>query len=512
MAHWNAGAVTDIPARPRFHREATPIWLATACTLLGARAPSLDKPFRYADIGCGAGLHAAVVAATNPRAEVWGFDFNPANIELARALAEQAGLNNIRYVEVSFSAAAALTLPEFDFMIAESVLSIVSPEDQAHVHGLIGRLLRPGGIAYLGYAADTGWAEFAPLQTLMRILFDVGTDTSDFAMSRMFPYLDGLKAGGALYFQRNPILERRMDELRPRPAADLALELLGQDWHPLMYADVADAMAEAKCDFLGRATLQENIATEAVSPEISALLDTAPSIRVRETMQDVAAATGYRRDIYRRGLSFMPVAEHLDRLRAITVAAMRRGALTAQDWPGRTEVDLTVYGPLIEALNEASLTVANVATLGTFANGTIEAAADAVAMLISAGHAHPVMPPLVAREAAVSVARLNDAIIDAITRGEELDYLVSPILGAAIRTNPLEALTIGALLHGRAADDLDGLAESVMLAMRRGGRSVTRAGAAIDDPAEASELPREIIARIVEQRVALFRELGVLGV
>ena len=374
MADWNAGAITDVAARPRFHREATPIWLVTACTLLGARAPSLSKPFRYADLGCGAGLHAVIVAATCPRAEVWGFDFNPANIEFARDLADQAGLTNIHFEEVSFSAMAAREWPGFDFMIAEAVLSVVSPEDQAHIHALIGRLLRPGGLAYLGYATDTGWAEFAPLQTLMRVLFESGTDASDFAITRMFPFLDQLKAGGALYFQRNPILERGMDGVRSRPAADLAHELLGQEWHPLMFADVAYAMAEAKCDFLGRATLHENIAAEAVPPAMRPLLDEAPSIRVRETMQDVAAATGYRRDIYRRGLTFLPIAEHLERLGAITVTATSLNPPAASDWPGHMPPDLALYRPLAEASREASLTVAQAHGMDALANGSIEAA------------------------------------------------------------------------------------------------------------------------------------------
>ena len=326
MADWNEGVITDVAARPRFHREATPIWLDAACTLLGVRAPSLTKPFRYADLGCGTGLHAVIVAATCPRAEVWGFDFNPANIEIAHDLAEHAGLTNIRFVEISFAAMAAIELPQFDIMISEDVLSGISPENQAHIHNLIGRLLRPGGLAYLGYDADTGWGEFVPLQTLMRLLFELGSDASAFAVSQMFPYLDRLKTGGALYFQRNPILERRIEDVRGRPVSDLAPGLLGRDWHPLMFADVADAMANAKCDFLGRATLHENIATASVPPAMLPLLDEAPSIRIRETMQDVAAATGYRRDIYRRGLNFMPVAEHVERLRDIAVAATSHSA------------------------------------------------------------------------------------------------------------------------------------------------------------------------------------------
>lgn len=510
MPRWNEGAITDIPARPRFQRETTPVWLVTACALLGSRAPSLSRPFRYADLGCGVGFTALTVAATNPRAEVWGFDFSPTNIETARDLAEQAGLNNIRFEEVSFAAMAERDLPQFDFMVADAVLSVVSPDNQARIQGLIGRHLRPGGLAYLGYNSETGWSDFTPAQVLMRMLFEGGTEASEFAVAGMFPYLDRLRAGGALYFQRNPVLERRIADIRRRPANDLAHEFLGQDWHPLTFADVSDAMAEAKCDFLGRATLHENIGAEAVPPGMLPLLDEAQSVRIRETMQDVAAATAYRRDIYRRGLNFLAVAEHQGQLGAITVAALDHALPAKPGWPGYGPPDQTLYRPLVEALRTGPLTVAQAHALGRLADGPIEAAADAVAMLIGAGHVHPVMPPLLAREAAVAVGRLNDVIIDAITRGEEFSYLVSPVLGSAIETNAWEILTVGALLYGRRPDDLVGLTDTVLSAIHRGGRSVVRDGAVVEDAVEARAILRDVIVGILEHRVPLFRALGVL--
>ncbi|MSP00370.1 MAG: methyltransferase domain-containing protein [Acetobacteraceae bacterium] len=513
MPGWNDGAITDIAATPRFSRETTPIWLATTCALLGFRAPSLTRPFRYADLGCGAGFGALTVAATCPRAEVWGFDFNPANIEFARDLAEQAGLTNIRFMETSFETLAAMppdSLPEFDFMIAEHVLSVISPENQRHIQTIIGRQLRPGGLAYLGYDTDTGWTEFEPIQTLMRMLFEAGTETSEFAIPDIFAYLDRLNTGGALYFKRNPILEQRLASIRRLPAADLALRWLNQDWHALMFADVADAMEEVKCDFLGRATLHENIPAASVPAGMLPLLEEAASIRIKETMQDVAAGTPYRRDIYRRGLTFVPVAAHHAQLDAITVAAMADGPLMVPTWQGPAPADPAVYDPLTEALREGRLSLAKARTLGALAGAPVEDAANAMAMLIAAGRAHPVMPDLVAREATARVSRFNDAIIDAITRGEDLGYLVSPVLGSAIPASPLEALTIGAIAYGQSVDDLDGLTGGVLMAMRRGGRAVTRDGAPIEDEAEARSVLRAVVTQILEHRVPLFRALGVL--
>ena len=102
MAQWDDGYVTDVPYVAGYHQETTPIWIATAATLLGLRCPDLTRPFRYADLGCGNGLTAMVVAATMPHAEIWGFDFNPAHVEAGRDIARRAGLTNIQFEEASF--------------------------------------------------------------------------------------------------------------------------------------------------------------------------------------------------------------------------------------------------------------------------------------------------------------------------------------------------------------------------------------------------------------------------
>lgn len=131
-------------------------------------------------------------------------------------------------------------------------------------------------------------------------------------------------------------------------------------------------------------------------------------------------------------------------------------------------------------------------------------------MLIAPGHAHPLQPDLIAREAAMPVTRLNDAIIDAVTRGEDINYVVSPRLGTAIESNPLEILTVGALLVGGVASDIDGLVERVATAMRSGGRSVTRDGAAVEDQTDARAILRDIVTHLLEHRIPLFRSLGIL--
>ena len=510
MPRWTEGYATDIFAAQRFRRELAPVWLATACTLLGQRAPDPTRALRYADLGCGSGLTALTIAAVCPKAEVWGFDFNPAHVEAGRELADRAGLTNIRFVERAFSALAGDALPEFDVIVADRVLSVVSPDNRRHVIEFMARHLRPGGLACLGYTAATGWTEFVPLQTAMRQQAAASVEPADLAVPDVLAYLDRVRLAGAQYFARNPAVGDRLASMTGWDPIDLANEFLNENWHPLMFADVAEAMAESKCDFIGRATLHENIDQYAVQPGMVPLLEAASSVRMRETMQDIAARTSYRRDIYRRGLTGLPVAEHRAALAAMTVAGLRvagDGPVTLPSWQGPIVPDAAHYQLLLEALRAGPLSVGAASAL---TGGDVEAAAQAIAMLISAGAAHPVMPDAAVQDAGAGTARLNRAIVAAVARGDEVGFLVSPLIGSAIAVSALEALVVGALIEDRDPADLDGLTRAVLIAMRLGGRPVMRAGEPVDDDAEATVLLRAGLAEILERRVPLFRALRIL--
>ena len=185
MAHWDDGYVTDVAYTSNIYREITPSWLGMTSLLLGHRPPDLARPFRYADLGCGNGFTTLAVAASCPHAEVWGFDFNPAHIEFASALAARAGLTNAHFVETSFAGLAALpdsALPDFDFMVSHGVLSWISPANRHQLTSVIAGRLKPGGLVYLGYNVTTGWAAMVPVQALMRMVAAASPERTDLAV------------------------------------------------------------------------------------------------------------------------------------------------------------------------------------------------------------------------------------------------------------------------------------------------------------------------------------------
>jgi SAM-dependent methyltransferase len=516
MAGWDDGYVTDVTYTTNFYREITPIWLATTCQLLGQRAPDLTRPFRYADLGCGHGFTDIVIAATCPHAEVWGFDFNPAHIEWATRLAADAGIGNVHFVEASFAdlaARAETALPSFDFMVSHGVLSWISPENRRLLLDVLRQRLRPGGLAYMSYNVTTGWTGMVPLRQLMCMLEAAHAARTDLAAIDILDFIERMKAAGALFFQANPTLEGRLNDIRKQDPRYIAHEYLNRDWHPLMFSEVAEAMAETKCSFVGSATLSENVDALAAPPAMVTLLGETTDRVLHETLRDFASAQAFRRDLYRRGLSPIPSSEHHMMLDAMTIAPMGTtvpdpitfgtpiGTVT-----GRTEI----YRPLFDMLASGPVSLRQAREGEPYVGRPLVELLQAVTLMMSGGYAHAVLPGGVTAPAAQAARRLNLAVAVANAHGGELNRVVAPLVGTALQVDLLETLMVADLLSGRPADK-DSMAGSVRSGLERSGRTMQRDGKAVTDPVEAQAMAAEVVQRFLELRVPVLRTLGVLA-
>jgi SAM-dependent methyltransferase len=516
MAHWDDGYVTDVAYTSNFYREITPSWLGMTSLLLGHRPPDLARPFRYADLGCGNGFTTLAVAASCPHAEVWGFDFNPAHIEFASALAARAGLSNAHFVETSFASLAALpdgALPDFDFMVSHGVLSWISPANRHQLMSVIAGRLKPGGLVYLGYNVTTGWAAMVPVQALMRMVAAASPERTDLAVPNVLDFVDRLKQAGALFFQANPSLDSRLQDIRKQDARYIAHEYLNQDWHPLMFSDISGEMAEAKCRFIGSSTLAENIDTVAVPANVAPILAETRDLYLRETLRDLGSAQGFRRDVYRKGIAPMPAAEQQGLTESLVFAglgmAVQEGGPTFATPIGNVAGRPEIYQPLLAMIEEGPLSIRTARESPAFAGRPLVELMQAFALLVSGGYAHPMLPEggtVAGREAA---RRLNRAIARANADTADLARLAAPVIGSAVGVDTLETMVVGELLAGRPAD-VDPLAAEVLLALSRGGRSVQRDGRSVTDLVEARQIVSDAIRAMIEKRFPVLRRLGVL--
>ena len=200
----------------------------------------------------------------------------------------------------------------------------------------------------------------------------------------------------------------------------------------------------------------------------------------------------------------MPVAAHAAMLDSIAILGLRHGDLVLPAWHGGIAADPRIFDPLRRALRDGPLTIAHARQLGLLANRPVEDAAGAIAMLIAAGYAHPVAS---AAPEVSGAAALNQALAASIRDGEEPAYLVSPVLGTAIAADLAEILAVEALMEGRTGDEPS---QAVRHGLTKGDHAMARDGASSEIAANAMLSFDDALTPMQEDRILLFRSIGIL--
>jgi SAM-dependent methyltransferase len=512
MPRWHQGYVSDIDYTTGFIREATPAWLHFVALLLGHRAPAPSGRLRVADLGCGHGVTAAVIAAASPDTEVWGFDFNPRHIDSARRLASAAGLDNLHFEERAFADLAASPIgawPEFDIVTLHGVWSWISPESCRHVTAFLDRFLRPGGLAYVSYNTLAGWASMLPVQRMMHWMAKSEPGRSDEAVRSVLAFVGQLREGHAAFFTQNPMAGARLDPAATVDARYLAHEYLHAQWNPMAVADVAAELAGAKCAYLGSATLPDNLLEVSVPAALVPVVNAIRDPIMREMAADLACARPFRRDIYHRGAGALTAREaqtQLDLTAIVGLGHRPGGELTFDCALGKMTGRPEVYDLLLERLLDGPLTIGEAHALPMFSNGPKNDVLQAFALLVSSARAHPV---LATPSDGAASRRLNAAIIGLNAGGADIPWLAAPLVGTAIQIDVVETLVVGEMRAGRAAD-VAALTDAVFRILQASGRSVQREGAPIGDETAARRAIGDAVAVTLSRRVGLFQRLGIL--
>lgn len=507
MAAWSNGYVADIPYTYGFFRRMTPAHLRFTAITQGFRAPSADQ-LAYAELGCGQGFGTAMIAASNPGATVFGFDFNPEQIANARRLAERAGLANLTFGEISFEELAAQprgALPDFDVVALHGIYSWVSPQARAAVRAFIRTKLKPGGLVYISYNAMPGCAAIQPFQRLLRDEAARASGTSDVRAEAALAAVQALADKDMQFFKDQPAVLRRLETHRGQAPAYLAHEYLNGDWETFYVADVAAQMAEAKLSFVGSARLVDNDHRLAVSPEMATFLDGIDDPIRRETLKDYWANRPFRMDVFQKGRLRLDRAEARSALRAERVGLRvppEKVKLSFPTGAGRVEGRLELFGPILERL-----------AAGPASIGELEAAMS--------GEAKPalLLPMLLLLDSADQICaaparpgdpgpalRLNQALGESWTGPYR--FVAAPALGSGLEAAPDDLLLLAAVLAG-AAPTVEGLADAVRARLASEGR--TLAPATGEEGLEAGELVRRGALRFVRDVLPLWRAAGVIG-
>lgn len=446
---WNAGYVTDVAYTTGYYPEQSPHHLALCC-LLGNVVPSFMRRadrLSYLELGCGRGFGALCMAASNPNWDVVGIDFMPAHVEEARELADRAGLSNVRFIEADLATLDPQILPEIDVASAHGVWSWVADPVRAGIVRILAERMRPGAALHVSYNALPAWQGALGLQ---RLLHDAGQQLggrNDRRAAGAVATVKALAEAGAVHLDNIPLVKTLLRDLPKMPPEYLAHEYMNAAWRPCFHADVADALAGAKLDYVAAGDVLENFPELMLTEQQRAVCDGIADPALRELAKDLCLPRGLRHDVYVRGPRRIGDAARDEALRNLTVTLTQpASAFTYKATlpAGSASLERRFYQPVVAALDEGPLQVGALLALGT-REARRDNAAELVGMLIGTAQAM-----LVARPDAglgEAAARLNDAIAARLVSGEQgrAGALASLRLGAGLRCSGEEHVTTSLL-------------------------------------------------------------------
>ena len=455
---WAEGYVVDVGYTHGYYRELAPAALSFVTILGGAQAADTDQPFTYYELGCGNGHSTVLHAAANPRGRFLGVDFNPTHVHNARRLAQDAGVENVQFLEKSFAELIAADLPEGELIALHGVHSWVSAENRRHIVEFIRQRLKPAGIAYVSYNCLPGLGAIAPLQRLLREHAAVGSGALPEGVRRAIEFANRLDEAGAEYFRVNPLAKARLARIAGQDPRYLLHEYFNANWEPSYHVDVARELAGAKLSYAGSAEILDNFDQFVLKPELAKLVASVSDRALAETIKDFARNQVFRRDVYTRGAprAGTPELETLLGRTRFALARPRQNCRLQRTTPaGEVTLQEESYAPVLDALARAPMTFDELSRALECAKLDRVKLRQAVFGMAALGNILPALPAAGEAARRESTERFNQSVLRTPIAGTADLALASPVLGAGVHVNLIDRLFLGAPRTDRGRDAAD---------------------------------------------------------
>lgn len=511
MTSWTSGYVADLEYSRGVYREMVPGLLNLNLLMKQIQAEAFTpsgKPFTYAELGCGHGLTAIMIAAACPQASIYATDFNPSHIVGARKLVEAAKLKNMHFFDHSFADFLNEDLPLFDVVTLHGVYSWISEENRALVREFLLRKLKPGGVCYISYNTLPGWAPAAPMRKLMIELAEGEKNKPmpariDSAMG----VLEQLQKTNSGYFKSNPAIAARLEHMQKHSRNYLAHEYMNRDWTLFYHCDAARELAEAKLTFAASAHPSDHIDIVNLTVDQQQLLSSISDPALRETVRDFCVNQQFRRDIFGKGLQPMSVQEQVQAMGMLRFAlTFPRAAITLKaTFPvGEVNLQPDVYEPLADSLAERPKTISELLAADPLKSLGYQKIIQAIFIMTSVGQVCPAHDDKHVREAKPHCDRLNNTLLERARYNADIPYLVSPVTGAGVSTDRFTQLMLLARQNNQA--DLAGFVWQIISTQ---GQRILKEGVTLETPEQNLAELKARASEFTEKTQPFLKYLGI---
>ncbi len=452
MTDWTAGYVADIGYTYGYYLELNPQRVKLAFLNAGLVAPEFGTA---CELGFGQGMSANLHAAAS--ITQWsGTDFNPAQAGFAQELAAVAGADAKLYDQGFDEFAARTDLPEFDYIGLHGIWSWISDANRAVIVDFIQRKLKVGGVLYISYNTQPGWAAMVPMRDLLTEHSEVMGATGQGIVPRInaaLEFAEKLMATNPSYAKANPLIADRIKQIKGQNRNYVAHEYFNRDWVPMSFASMAQWLAPAKLEFACSANYLDFVEALNLTPEQQALLAEIPDVKFRQTVRDFMVNQQFRKDYWVKGARKLNPLEQAEALRAqgvMLTTARADVSLKASGALGESTMQEAVYNPILDVLaDHKPRSMGELEQVLKGHNINISQLIQAVLILTGTGALTAVQDESNVSKTKKRTSKLNAHLINKSRGSVDISYLASPVTGGGVTVNRFEQLFLLALAQGK---------------------------------------------------------------
>jgi SAM-dependent methyltransferase len=451
ISDWTSGYVADIGYTYGYYEHLNPLRAKLAFINSGLRFPEVSSA---CELGFGQGLSANIHAASSTT--IWyGTDFNPSHASFAQKLAADSN-NQAKLFDDSFAQFAARTdLPDFDYIGLHGIWSWISDENRAVIVDFIGRKLKPGGVLYVSYNTQPGWAGMVPMRELLTEYCEVMGSSGMGIVNRIdgaLDFADHFFKTNPLFLQANPAIANKINKFKGQNRQYLTHEYFNQDWLPMSFSQMAKCLAPAKLNYACSAKYLDHIESVNLTEEHQAFLKEIPDAMFRQTVYDFMINQQFRTDYWVKGVRKLTPLEQAERWRTQKVMLMQSRvdvSFKATGAIGEVILDEAFYGPVLDVLSDHQpRTLAQIEIALSDAKLDFFQIVQAILILSGTGVLALVQEDVVIAQAEKITQQLNFQLMIQARSRNDMSYLASPVTGGGVNVSRMAQIFILSIIQG----------------------------------------------------------------
>jgi len=485
MTDWTSGYVADIGYTFGYYTELNPLRARLAFLYAGLVPPENGV---HCELGYGQGMSANIHAAAS--GSTWyGSDFNSSQAAFAQEIAIASGANAHLTDEAFADFCTRTDLPEFDSIGLHGIWSWINDENRSVIVDFIRRKLKVGGVLYISYNTQPGWAALVPMRDLLTEHSEVMGVAGQGIVKRIdgaLEFADKLLATNPNYLKANPVVAESFKGIKAHNRNYLAHEYFNRDWLPMPFSKMAQWLSAAKVDFACNADYLGHIDQVNLTAEQQALLKEIPDAMFQQTVRDFMVNQQFRKDYWVKGARRLSPLEQAEALRAqrVILAVHRAGvSLKVTGALGEATMQEAVYNPILNALaDHKPQTLGQLEQAIKGQNIAFAQLTQAVMILAATGTLQAVQDEALTPKAKKHTDKLNALLMDKARGSADIPYLASPVTGGGVSVNRFHQLFMLALGQGKKKpEDWAAFVAQILAAQ---GQKIVKEGKTLETPEE----------------------------